>query len=195
MEGIIVELIIHDIIEESRANGPGKRFVIYFQGCPFKCEGCINPSTHDPNGGYLLNIDNLMERIKKKANTIEGVTITGGEPFLQSNALNHLVSRIKKLGLSVIVSTGYEHKELIEEVANFNSIKKNCDVIIAGRFHHEDLIGIGLIGSANKNILLFTNVYSVEDILNTPKMELHISSNAIKATGTGIYELFDWSTF
>lgn len=190
-----MEIIIHDIIEESRANGPGVRFVIYFQGCLFRCEGCINPSTHDPNRGYLINIESLMERINRKGNAIEGVTITGGEPFLQSNALKELVLRIKKLGLSIIISTGYELKELQEGVVNFNSIKDNCDVIIAGRFHHEELIGLGLVGSSNKEILILTNAYTIEEILSTPKMELNISNNAIKATGTGIYDLFDWSSF
>jgi len=190
-----MKIRIHDIFEESRANGPGIRFVIFFQGCLFKCEGCINPLTHDPDAGYTTTIKALLEMIKEKKDTIEGVTITGGEPFLQSKALYDLVLRIKKLGLNIIISTGYEFEELKEKVELFNSIARQCDIIISGRFHHEELLNKGLIGSANKEILFITKIYTEEQLLTTPKMELQISNNIIKASGTGIYDFFDWNLF
>ena len=190
-----MKIRIHEIFEESRANGPGLRFVVFMQGCHFKCEGCINPQTHDPNGGYNLTVAELINKIKSRKDKLEGVTITGGEPFLQPNALYELTSEIKELGLSIIISTGYELEELEREIKNFNQIITNCDVLICGPFHHEEYLGTGLLGSTNKRVILITKKYQLEDIYNTPKLEIQISNNEIKASGTGLYDFFNWNQF
>ncbi len=186
---------IHELFEESRANGPGLRFVIFMQGCYFKCVGCINPQTHDPDGGYSLSVKDLIYKIKLKKNILEGITITGGEPFLQPDALYDLTKNIKKLGLSIIISTGYELDELRREIKIFKQSINNCDVLICGRFHHDELLGYGLLGSKNKQLILMTKRYCLEDIYNTPKFEIQILKNEIKASGTGLYDFFNWNQF
>ncbi|MGQ4876006.1 MAG: 4Fe-4S single cluster domain-containing protein [Promethearchaeia archaeon] len=190
-----MKIRINDIFEESRANGPGIRFVIFMQGCPLRCEGCINPQTHDPNGGYLITIKKLVNKIKLIRNKLEGITITGGEPFFQPKALYKLVKKIKTLNLSIIISTGYEIEELRNEINYFNKIISNIDVLIYGRFHHEQILGSGLVGSKNKRIIFFTNKYCIENIYNTPKFEIQIFNNKIKASGTNLYNLFDWKEY
>ncbi len=190
-----MKIRIQEIFEESRANGPGLRFVVFMQGCNFKCEGCINPQTHDPNGGFCLTVIDLVQRIKSIRDKLEGVTITGGEPFQQSNALYELTSNIKELGLSIIISTGYELDELEYEIQNLNQIINNCDVLICGRFHHDEYLGRGLLGSTNKRIILFTHKYQFKDIYNTPILEIQISNNEIKSSGTGLYDFFNWNQF
>ncbi len=189
-----MKIRIHDIFKESRANGPGLRFVIFMQGCYFNCTGCINPQTHDPNGGYSSTVNDLLQGILSIKNKLEGVTITGGEPFQQPNALLELTSKIKKLGLNIIISTGY-NLEKLESDQNFNRIITYCDVLICGRFHRDKYIGMGLIGSTNKRIILFTNRYQFEDIYNTPILEIQISKNEVKSSGTGLYDFFNWNQF
>lgn len=190
-----MKIKIHEIFEESRANGPGLRFVVFMQGCHFKCKRCINPQAQNPNRGYSLTVDELINRIRAIRYKLEGVTITGGEPFLQSNVLYELTNEIKKLGLNLIISTGYEFEELECEIENFNQIIANCDVIICGRFKYEEYLGIGLMGSTNKRIILTTQRYKLEDIYNTPNLEIQIFKNEIKASGTRIYDFFNWDQF
>ncbi len=186
---------IYEIFEESRANGPGLRFVVFMQGCHFKCEGCFNPQTHHPLGGYSLTVAELVHKIKPIRDKLEGVTISGGEPFLQPIALYELTCEIQKLGLSLIISTGYELEEIESEIENFNQIIDNCDVLICGRFHHKEYLGMGLLGSVNKRIMLITRRYQLEDILITPKLEIQIANNEIKASGIGLYDFFNWDQF
>ena len=80
------KLRVAGLIEESIVDGPGIRFVIFMQGCPHNCYGCHNPDTHDPNGGYDMSIDEIVTKISNNP-LIDGVTISGGEPFWQADKL------------------------------------------------------------------------------------------------------------
>ena len=68
----------------SNVNGEGLRSVIFFSGCKFNCDGCHNKEIQDPNYGKTMTIDEIMEEIKKNIPIIDGVTLSGGEPTLQS---------------------------------------------------------------------------------------------------------------
>ena len=185
---------IYSILKESKVNGPGLRTAIYFQGCNLNCPHCINPQTHDINGGTIMTLKNIKNIINSVKNKIEGITCTGGEPFLQPKGLLEIVRYAHSLGKTVIISTGYNLEEL-RKIKLFDTIKKYSDVIIYGRFHHEELISTGLVGSKNKKFIFCSNVYSKEDILSTPKMELIIENGNIIGAGTEIRNLFDWDTF
>jgi len=71
----------------SRVNGPGRRFVIWFQGCSIRCRGCLNPEFHDEDGGHLIETARLVDMIRDLRDEIEGVTFTGGEPLAQAMEL------------------------------------------------------------------------------------------------------------
>ena len=77
---------LHNLIEHSFVNGPDSRFVIWTQGCPLHCSGCFNPDTHDVNGGFDMSIGELVDRINN-APDIRGITLTGGEPLMQTKAI------------------------------------------------------------------------------------------------------------
>ena len=79
-------LKISGIIKSSVVDGPGVRYTIFTQGCYHKCEGCQNPQTHDPNDGKFITVDEIYNEIMESS-MIEGVTFSGGEPFLQSDSL------------------------------------------------------------------------------------------------------------
>ena len=93
------------VIRESIVDGPGIRLVIFTQGCPHHCEGCHNPETHDPAGGYISQPENILNAIRQNP-LLQGVTFSGGEPFAQAPALAELGRRIRKLGLGIMTYTG-----------------------------------------------------------------------------------------
>ena len=87
---------IAGVIKESTVDGPGFRYAIFTQGCPHHCEGCHNPGTHDMNGGKLESITTLAEDITKNP-LLKGITLSGGEPFMQAKKLAKLLSLIVDL--------------------------------------------------------------------------------------------------
>lgn len=106
-------LRISGIVPESIVDGPGFRLVVFVQGCPHRCPGCHNPQTHDFEGGYLIDQDNIVDQVKENP-LLSGVTFSGGEPFCQAAALSQLGKKVKELGKNLMVYTGYTLEQLIE---------------------------------------------------------------------------------
>ena len=121
---------IAGLVPESFVDGDGIRFAIFMQGCLRNCEGCHNPETHALDGGRLVDTTEIISAIKKNP-LLDGITLTGGEPFLQVDAANELARAAKNLGLSVWCYTGFTFEELPPEVA---PLIKNIDVLIDGEF-------------------------------------------------------------
>jgi len=150
------KLKVSGIIKESIVDGPGLRYVIFTQGCFHKCEGCHNPHTHDMDGGYYVDISTILGEIKRNP-LLDGVTFSGGEPFLQCKPLSLLGNEIKKLGLSIITYTGYTFEQLFElsqSDPDLFSLLKVSDIIIDGKFEIEqkDLL-LKFKGSKNQRIV------------------------------------------
>ena len=99
------------VIRESIVDGPGIRLVIFAQGCPHKCPGCHNPATHDPEGGYDSDPQQILEAIRENP-ILQGVTFSGGDPFLQADGFAQLAREIHALGLSVITYTAVSYTHL-----------------------------------------------------------------------------------
>lgn len=130
---------IAGIVKESTVDGPGFRYVIFTQGCPHNCEGCHNPDTHDFKGGKIASIDKIVEDINKNP-LLKGVTISGGEPFMQGRQVSNLISKIDKNKLTVMVYTGFKYEQLLENANESNcylDILKNTDVLIDGKFEKD----------------------------------------------------------
>src|SRR5213075_2164477 len=97
----------------SRANGPGPRAVLWTRGCSLACPGCYNPETHPFEGGELVPVGPLFERLLAVADAVEGLTVSGGEPLQQRAALHALLRRVRReSSLSVLVFTGYSWDEV-----------------------------------------------------------------------------------
>lgn len=168
-------LRIHDIVINSSVNGPGKRFVIWTQGCNFYCPDCFNPKTHPIDGGNIISIEQLYEQVCN-CTDIEGITISGGEPFLQIDALNKFIKIIKsKTKLSIILFTGYTFEEL-SKFKEFN-ILKDIDILISGRYEKDNLCNEPLRSSKNQEIHFFSKKYSNKDIGIYQDYELIINQN------------------
>lgn len=128
-------LRIAGTVNDSIVDGEGIRFTIFTQGCPHNCKGCHNPQTHDFNGGELVEISTLLEKIKSNP-LLDGVTFSGGEPFCQAETLAELGVGIKSLGLDIVTYTGYTFEELYKN-SNKNGWGKLLEVtdfLIDGKF-------------------------------------------------------------
>ncbi len=127
---------ISGIVKESTVDGPGFRYVVFTQGCPHKCKGCHNEHTHDIEDGYYINTLEIVEEIKKNP-LLRGVTISGGEPFLQAKKIAKLISKIDRNKHDVIVYTGFEFEKLFElanEKNGFLELINQADIVMDGKF-------------------------------------------------------------
>src|SRR5262249_21817787 len=82
----------------SLIEGPGRRSVAKFQGCPIRCPGCITPDSWDPAGGSLVPVDRLADALLDPRYERDGISILGGEPFFQPRGLSSLVDSLRKRG-------------------------------------------------------------------------------------------------
>ena len=147
---------ISGIVKESTVDGPGFRYVVFTQGCPHHCKGCHNPQTHSFDGGSYIDIDTILEDVKKNP-LLRGVTISGGEPFMQAKKIAKLLSKIDRKKLSTIVYTGSLYEDLLNNANENNGymdLLKQADLLIDGKFE-EDLMDENLLfrGSSNQRVI------------------------------------------
>ncbi len=150
------EVRVAGIVPESYVDGPGVRFTIFVQGCPHHCSGCHNMDTWDFFGGTSFAVDELLEQIafaKKENPFLQGVTLSGGEPFSQANVLVHLAKGIKELGIDLIAYTGYTIEDL-PSVPCALEFLEYVDVLIDGPFVQElRSLTHPFVGSTNQRII------------------------------------------
>lgn len=104
---------IAGVYHGSVVDGPGRRSVVRFQGCPIRCPGCYVPETHSLTGGMSVSISSVSaELTSERGAPRDGVTILGGEPFAQLEALLALLNQVKRAGMHVVVYTGYTMEAL-----------------------------------------------------------------------------------
>ncbi len=176
---------IHRFLPSSRANGPGNRAVIWVQGCSLGCPGCFNPETHRASGGRLISPEALLKKIAASGDAVEGITISGGEPFQQAGSLGDFLRRLRETtDLSVVVFTGYDRAELAK-IAGAEPALRFIDVLIAGRYRADRRVAHGLQGSANKRFHFLTRRYRRKDFQVVPDAELLIAEDG-SLTVTGI---------
>lgn len=123
------------VLEESITDGPGLRFVIFAQGCPHRCFGCHNPQTFLTVGGTDYGIDGLLAAYRKNP-LYRGLTLSGGEPFLQAAALANLAEAIHRDGGDVVTYTGYRLEYLLDMGARdgIRELLAATDLLIDGPF-------------------------------------------------------------
>lgn len=142
---------ISGITPESIVDGEGIRYVIFTQGCPHHCLGCHNPSTHSFDGGKLIDIYELLSDLEKNRKYIDGITLSGGEPFCQANQCITIAQKAHELGLSVWCYTGYSFEELY---ARNEELLNHLDVLVDGPFVlQERSLDLEFKGSRNQRII------------------------------------------
>lgn len=143
------------------AEGPHRRFALWLQGCSLRCPGCCNPELFERGHGRALGSDALCGMVAEaeREHAIEGVTVLGGEPLDQTDALADLLAPIAARGLGVIVFTGY----LFEEAADlrgFDRLWPSIDTLVDGRFDaRRPETRRRYVGSANQRLVHRTDRY------------------------------------
>jgi anaerobic ribonucleoside-triphosphate reductase activating protein len=163
---------VHATEPRSRANGPGARFVVWFQGCTLGCAGCFNPATHDREGNDR-DVDELLAEIVATRG-ITGLSLSGGEPFQQPAAAAALLAGARAAGLSTLAFSGYTLGELRAQPAAAAALA-DLDVLIDGRYVAAERLGDGLRGSTNQRIQLLTARHTLAEVEATPVAEIRIS--------------------
>jgi anaerobic ribonucleoside-triphosphate reductase activating protein len=170
-------LRVHDFLENSLSNGPGRRAVLWVQGCTLGCPGCFNPETHPSIQGNIVPIEDIFHRIQSLAGSIEGVTISGGEPLQQRLPLEILLQQIHtQTSLSVILFTGYSWEE-VNQMPRIQSLLNHVDVLLAGRYLQNLHLGKTLLGSSNKTIHFLSERYTLADMEQIPSTEILLDLN------------------
>lgn len=140
--------------------GPGVRYALWVQGCPRRCPGCVAPEAQALDGGTELETGALAWEILLSG--AEGLTISGGEPFLQAEALAELIRTVRrKRDLGVIVYTGYVYEELLADPAA-RALLEETDLLIDGPYVKELDDGKSLRGSSNQRVIPLTERYRGE---------------------------------
>lgn len=143
----------YEVVENEHLYGPGKRLLLFTQGCSLRCKGCINQHLWEFGKG----IDVTVDAIVNQCHNLDGITLHGGEPLDQANVLGELINKIKQRGKTVILFTGYAFKEL-------NTVQKQAwiasDIVISGRYEEKKRnIYLQFRGSTNQKVFTHKGKY------------------------------------
>ncbi len=140
----------------TRTLGPGQRFAIWVQGCCFNCSGCISPDWIPQVSGTWVEPERLAETILSVPGT-EGLTVSGGEPMLQAQALSELFARLAGVDCSIICYTGFTLEQLqAKSDPAIARVLSQIDVLIDGLYISELNDNQGWRGSANQQVHFLT---------------------------------------
>ena len=143
----------YEVVENEHLYGPGKRLLLFTQGCSLRCKGCTNQHLW----GFGKGIDVTIEEILNQCTDLDGLTLHGGEPLDQANVLVELIWKLKQQGKTVILFTGYIFKEL-------NKVQRQAwlssDMVISGRYEEEKRnIYLQFRGSTNQRVYTHQGKY------------------------------------
>ncbi len=140
--------------------GPGQRAVIWVQGCRFACKNCIVPESWDESAGELVTVPQIADWVLEQPG-IEGMTLSGGEPMLQAQALAELVDLVRaKADMGVVCYTGYRLEQLQQYgTPEQQDLLQRTDLLIDGVYIEEKHADLLWRGSANQRLLLMTERY------------------------------------
>lgn len=140
-----------NIIHDSIVDGEGFRSVVFFAGCPHHCTGCHNPQSWKMENGTDMTKEEIFSEIIQ--NELTQVTLSGGEPFLQSDEVAPLAATLKHEGKNIWCYTGYRFETLLTDPSHLKLLTQ-VDVLVDGQFElaKRDL-GLLYKGSSNQRII------------------------------------------
>ena len=143
---------ISDTIHDSIVDGPGLRYVVFTQGCLHNCKGCHNPDTHDPRGGKEMSTQAVIADMLSNPLT-DGLTLSGGEPFLQVRDCAALARAAHEKDLNVWCYSGYTFEQLLQK-KEMRTLLDQIDVLVEGPFIlQQKSLTLKWRGSSNQRVL------------------------------------------
>ncbi|MCS6866690.1 MAG: radical SAM protein [Gemmata sp.] len=183
-----IDLPIAQVITCTEAEGPGRRFALWFQGCPLRCPGCCNPEFLPFQGGQRIPVATMTQWIfqTQQQQAIEGITLLGGEPFAHAFAALALVRQIRKRNLSVMIFSGYTLEQLRQrpepEVGELLAL---TDILVDGPYIREQPeTQRRWIGSRNQQIHFLSSRYRFDETwLQRNTLEIRMNNGTITVNG------------
>ncbi|HLP91199.1 MAG TPA: 4Fe-4S single cluster domain-containing protein [Nostocaceae cyanobacterium] len=170
-------------LPRSRANGPGDRFVIWVQGCPFRCPGCQNPDYLSFRVNQIVTVEQIWQKFQQLPN-LAGISFSGGEPFAQAVALADLASRVQSVGKTVVCWTGYQLEQLrLNQTLGAADLLAHTDLLIDGQYISQQATNQVLRGSDNQKLYFLSGRITPNDLVNIPRQEWVINSDSLTFTG------------
>lgn len=179
---------VAQFVTVTEAEGPGRRFALWLQGCPLRCAGCCNPEMLPFAGGRTMGLDEVLAEIGTAVKAgIEGITLLGGEPMAHAPDLAPLARMVQEWNLSVMVFTGFTLEGLRESPdPAVLELLAHTDILVDGPYRRElPERRRRWIGSANQRAHFLSRRYDADDprwlLPNT--IEIRLSGLELKVNG------------
>ncbi|MDJ0841048.1 MAG: 4Fe-4S single cluster domain-containing protein [Acidobacteriota bacterium] len=148
----------------TRMVGPGLRDAFFVQGCTIGCPGCANQAYLPVKKSRVVPVKRFLDHFRLRVGKIDGVSLLGGEPTEQHEAVAEILEGAQGMGLSTVVFTGHRYRYLASD-QRYRKLLAHTDLLIDGPFiaelYHPDLFWRG---SANQNFICLTNRFKEEDL-------------------------------
>jgi anaerobic ribonucleoside-triphosphate reductase activating protein len=163
----VATVVVSRILDRCEVLGPGVRAVIWVQGCPLRCPGCIAPEALGFEGGTARSVTGLAGWLGALPG-IEGVTFSGGEPFAQAEALALLLDevRLARPGLTAMAYSGLTLAALRRGTAAQRGLLERLDLLVDGPYQRAKHGDLRWRGSSNQRLIPLTDRY--RDVLSQP---------------------------
>lgn len=129
----MIKLRVAGFLDHSTVNGEGFRSVLFLSGCHHNCPDCHNEEMQDFTYGESVTLSDIIGKISKNIAIIDGVTLSGGEPFEQCEGLLPLLEELRKMHLSIWVYTGYLYEDLCKDPLK-SKLLPLIDVLVDGPY-------------------------------------------------------------
>lgn len=158
--GVFMEGYIHSTESCGTVDGPGIRFVVFFQGCPMRCLYCHNPDTWQPHVGETMSVDDILKMFNSKKEFYKngGITCTGGEPLLQIDFLTELFETCHHQGIHTCLDTsGITFNENPDYLKKMDRLLAVTDLVMLDIKHIDPIEHVKLTSQPNDMILKFAH--------------------------------------
>lgn len=171
----MLDVYLADLIEYTDLEGPGFRTALWFAGCSIRCKNCCNPHLFQRSSDQRIGIDNLLkrlERIFERHSDLEGISLLGGEPLDQPQAVSQILQFSRSFGLGSMLFSGFTIEQI--QKSEFSAILDQVDLLVDGPFvAAKQESGRRWIGSSNQNLYFLSERYN-------PKMSCFEEPNEVE---------------
>lgn len=159
---------IHSLESFGTVDGPGVRYVVFFQGCPMRCKYCHNPDTWNMADGKQMDSEEILEKFERNKSFYRtgGITATGGEPLLQIEFLTELFAGAKERGIHTCLDTSgivYNPEDEAKR-EQFERLLAVTDLVMLDIKHMDEAEHKKLTGHSNRNVFAFAKLLEQKQI-------------------------------